>query len=95
MLAHWRDVCSDLSVLHRIRDPLTEPSLDAPLLFAYAHRLDAYSGVIAMRAAQRRAEPAAPRPGPVGEPMGFDEYFAGRRTQLIEAAARMGGDWDA
>lgn len=95
MLAHWRDVCSDLSVLHRIRDPLAEPGLDAPLLFAYAHRLDAYDGVIALRAARYRAQASAPRPGPVGEPMGFDEYFAGRRTQLIEAAARMGGGSDA
>lgn len=93
MLTYWRDVLSDMSVLHRIRDPLTEPGLDAPMFFAFAHRLDAYGGAVALRVTQQRVQQTAPLPGPAGAPMDFDEYFASRRIQLIEAAARMeGGD---
>lgn len=90
MLAYWRDVLSDLSVFHRIRDPLAEPGLDGPLFLAFAHRLDVYGGAVALRVAQHRAAVVAPLPQPA-RVMDFDEYFAGRRTQLIEAAARMGG----
>lgn len=96
MLAYWRDVVSDFSVFHRVRSPERCDELDAPGFFALAHRLDLYGGAVALRVAQQRQQHTAPLPGPAGAPMEFDEYFAGRKIQLIEAAARMeGGGADA
>lgn len=91
MLAYWRDVASDFSVFHRVRGLENSREVDAPLFFALAHRLDLYGGAVALRVAQQRAKTTAQLPAPVGAPMEFDEYFAGRQVQLIEAAARMGG----
>lgn len=96
VLAFWRDVASDFSAFHRIRAVERTDEVDAPTFFALAHRLDAYGGAVALRVAQQRARDAQRSQGGVGAPMEFDEYFAGRHAQLIEAAGRMeGGDPDA
>lgn len=91
VLAFWRDVASDFSVFHRIRAVGHTDEVDAPTFFALAHRLDVYGGAVALRVAQQHERNAAGAQGGVGAPMEFDEYFAGRRIQLIEAATRMGG----
>jgi hypothetical protein len=93
VLAYWRDVASDFSVFHRLRNLERGGEVDAPEFFALAHRLDLYGGAVALRVAQQREKPRGAQAGVAGEPMDFDDYFAGRQVQLIEAAARMeGGD---
>jgi hypothetical protein len=47
------DIASDLSVFHRIDDPMSVPG---PLYFSFAIRLAAYAGVIAARAEKLRQD---------------------------------------
>lgn len=47
---HEQDIASDLSVFHRVDDPMT---LDGPLYFQRALRLGAYAGVIQARALEQ------------------------------------------
>lgn len=46
MVDHLEDIESDFSVFHRVVDPLALPG---PEFFRKAHRLSAYSGVLAAR----------------------------------------------
>lgn len=52
-LDYEADIASDLSVFHRIDDPM---SIAGPLYFSFAIRLAAYSGVIAARAEKLRQD---------------------------------------
>lgn len=56
-VGHLADIESDFAVFHRVTDPL---SLAGPEFFRKAHRLPAYSGVLAARVAatQQRSAPA-------------------------------------
>lgn len=59
---HLADIESDFAVFHRVDDPL---SLSGPEFFRKAHRLAAYSGVMAARvmAAQERSRGGTTQPG--------------------------------
>ena len=50
MLDHLRDLASDFSAVHGIRDMLALPG---PVFFAFAYRMSAYQGVMAARAAEQ------------------------------------------
>lgn len=91
MFAHWDDVASDLSAVHRIDDPWSMP---ARRLFSLAYRLPAYPGVLALRVRQESA--AAPEPGPTtaaapSAQISFDDWVSGNRDQVLQAAIRMAG----
>lgn len=53
---HLADIESDFSVFHRVDDPL---SLSGPEFFRKAHRLPAYSGVLAARVAAQHERSGA------------------------------------
>jgi len=57
---HLRDLASDFSAIHGIRDML---SLPGPVFFAFAYRLSAYQGVMAARAAEQERDDAPEAPG--------------------------------
>ncbi len=59
VLDHLADLESDFAVFHRIEDPLDH--LSGPEFFRKAHRLAAYSGVMAARvvAASKDSPPAS------------------------------------
>lgn len=59
---HLADLESDFAVFHRVTDPL---SLAGPEFFRKAHRMAAYSGVLAARvaAAHERSEAGSRRSG--------------------------------
>jgi hypothetical protein len=57
VLDHLADIESDFAVFHRVADPL---ALSGPEFFRKAHRLAAYSGVLAARVAAAQ-EHSAPR----------------------------------
>lgn len=60
---HLADIESDFSVFHRVDDPL---SLSGPRFFRMAHRLPAYSGVLAARVANAQRRSGASTPGARG-----------------------------
>jgi hypothetical protein len=78
---HLADIESDFAVFHRVADPL---SLAGPEFFRKAHRLSAYSGVLAARVAatQARSAPAG-RPGGEAREVPLDRLTA-MHPDLIE-----------
>lgn len=58
VLDHLEDIDSDMSVFHRVDD--ARETLPAPLYFARAHRLGAYTGVMQSRILEQKQQDGGP-----------------------------------
>jgi len=61
VLDHWDDLVADFLRFYRIGPgcPLQMEDLDGPTLFALAHRVSAYGGVMSARLADQQHAPAS------------------------------------
>lgn len=84
-LDYEADIASDLSVFHRVDDPMT---LDGPTYFERAVRLSAYSGVLAARAAQAQEDERTGRSSsPTGRTASAVGVPAGRDVEIVDDTA--------
>lgn len=83
-LEYEADIASDLSAFHRIDDPMT---LDGPKYFQLAHRLSAYSGVMAARAEKMRQDEREGIGGAHSAPAGAYASSADRPSRVADNTA--------
>lgn len=65
VIEHEADIESDLSVFHRVDDPMT---LDGPRYFSLALRLAAYAGVVQARAVKAKQDAEGGAAAPAATP---------------------------
>jgi len=89
VLAYWRDVASDFSRFHGVRD-IEGSDLSAAQFFAFAYRLEVYGGAVALAAARARTlQPSAPAAAQAE--MDFDDWVGANPGLVLQAVNRMGG----